>query len=235
MSSYCDKYRELTDDEFIKAVLHADEGAEGCFREIYIDQPVRFIVFKKFYWLKGDLEDICQEIWLHFKSANWKLLSNFQNLPTQPEPPKLRSYLFGAISRLIAKQYRDKFGYFLIPLIFDDDGEEREIEDPSPGPEQAFEREDIQKRAENLVKIFFNEALIPSSKAGLNDAEQKILRVKCIMQPPLSSKEAGGILEITPGAVDTALFRARGKIRKYYEAKGLLKDVMEVLQDAATL
>ena len=233
MTSYCDKYREFTDDEFIEAVLRGDEDAEGCFREIYIDGPVHFIVFKKYYWLKADVEDICQEIWLYFKSRNWKLLSNFKNLPAQSEAPKLHSYLYGAVSRLIVKQYRNKFGHFLIPLIFDDD--ENEIEIPTPGADQAFERENAHERAENLVEVLFSEVLVPGSKAKLSDAEQKILRMRCIMQQPLSSKEVGDCLGMTPGAVDAAFFRARKKIRNFYEAEGLLKDVMEVLRDVAAL
>jgi DNA-directed RNA polymerase specialized sigma24 family protein len=237
MSSYCDAYRELTDDKFIEAVLNGDGDAEGCFREIHIDQPVRRLVFNKFYWLKSDIEDISQEIWLYFKSRDWKVLSNFKNLPVQPgqteKPPRLHSYLYGAASRLIAKQYKNSFGHLLIPLIFDDDGEEKELEIPTEGPERVFEREDMRERACNLTEILFSEVLISNSKAGVNDTEQKIVRMKCIMQPPLSSKEAGGLLKMTPGAVDTALSRARGKIRAFYEAKGLLKDVMEVLRDAA--
>jgi hypothetical protein len=103
MSGYCDSYREITDDEFIDAVLRSDEAAEGCLREIYIDLPVRSIVFRKYDWLKADIEDICQELWLYFKSRNWKILINFKNLPAQQEAPKLRSYIYGAISETVQK------------------------------------------------------------------------------------------------------------------------------------
>ena len=232
MSDYCDGYREFTDYEFIHAVLSGDKGAEGCFSEIYIDGPVRSIVFKKYYWLKADVEDICQEIWLYLKSRHWKILNNFKNLPAGPEAPKLYSYLCGAVSRLIVKQYRNKFAHFLVPLIFDN---EEEMEIPTLGTDQIFEREDAQKRAENLVEMLFSEILTPGSKAGLNDAEQKIFRMRCIMQPSLSSREVGNLLGMKPGAVDTALSRAKKKIRNFYEAKGLLEDAMEVLRDAADL
>jgi len=232
MSRCCERYRELTDHEFIDAVLLGDQGAEGCFREIYIDRPARYVVFKKYYWLKTDIEDVCQDIWLYFKSRDWKLLSNFKNLPVQPEAPKLRSYVYGAVSRLIVKQHGNKFAPFLFPLIFDD-GEEIEIFAPSPGPDQFFEKENLRQRFENLLEILFSQVLNPSSEAVLNDTEQKIVRMRCLMQPPLSSREAAGILKMTPGAVDTALSRARKKIRDFYRDKDLLEDVMEVLQDAA--
>ena len=228
ISSYCDRYREISDDRFIDAVLLGDERAEGCFREIHIDQPVRSIVFKKYYWLKADIEDICQDLWLYFKSRGWKLLSNFKNLPTRPEAPKLCSYVYGAVSRLIVKQYKNKLAPFLIPLVLDD-GEEIEI--PTPGPDQFFESENLRQRVENLSEIFFSEVL--DSEAVLSDTEQKIVRMRCVMQPPLSSKEAGDILDMTSGAVDTALSRAKKKIRDFYKGKDLLDDVMEVLQDAA--
>jgi DNA-directed RNA polymerase specialized sigma24 family protein len=230
MSGYCDKYRKITDNEFIDAIFIGDEGAEGCFREIFIDQPVRSLVFKKYYWLKTEVEDICQELWLYFKSRDWKLLSNFKDLPVQPEAPKLRSYVYGAISRRIVKQYKNKFAPLLIPLIFDD-GCEMEI--PTSGADRAFERKDLQKRAENLVEILFNEALTPDSKAGLSDAEQKIVRMRLIMQPPLSSKETAASLKMALGSVDTALFRAKKKIRDFYISKNLIEDVREVLRDAA--
>jgi DNA-directed RNA polymerase specialized sigma24 family protein len=129
-----------------------------------------------------------------------------------------------------AKQYRNKFAPFLIPLIFDD---EKEIEIPTPGPDHLFERESARMKIEKLVDVLFEEVLVPISKAGLSDTEQKILHMRYIMQPPLSSKEAGKLLGMAPGAVDTALFRARKRIRDFYEAKGLLKDVLEVLRDVA--
>ena len=233
MGGYCDRYRKITDREFIDAVLLGDGGAEGCFNEIYIDKPVRSIVFKKYYWLKNDIEDICQDLWLYFKSRNWRVLSNFKNLPPQPNIPELRAYIYGAVSRLIVKQYRNKFAPLLIPLIFND-GEELEIPTlDQAGPDHAMEREDLRKRAVNLAEILFSEVLDPNSEAVLNDTEQKIVRMRCVMQPPLSSREAGSILKMTPGAVDTALSRARKKIRLFCKSKGLLEDVMEVFRDAA--
>ena len=247
---YCDKYRDLSDIEYIDEILAGNNEAEACFREIYIDRLVNFIVFKKLYWLKPSLEDICQEIWLNFKEKNWKILVNFKNLQT-PEPLKLQKYIGVAICRFIANNCWTKFGPILFPQIFgdkekmeeqkrvfavplsSDDKEDIDIAAPeSDWPENIVEYNDVLNRLENLVKVFFSN-VIPEdriSKAGLNEREQRIVRLKCVAN--LSSKEIGCLLEMTPEAVDTALSRAKKKIRDYYKEEGLWNDVMEALRDA---
>ena len=229
----CDKYREYSDDEFIDAILSGIEEPEACFREIFIDEPVHSIVSKKFYCLKDDVDDICQEIWKKFKENNWRVLINFRNLPNQPAPPILRYYIWGAVNNFILKHHKNKFYNVLLPLI-SDDGEDIEIAAPeSDRPDKKSELKDVLNKIEKTVELFFKE-VIPNdgiSKAGLNENEQRIVRLKCVTQIPLSSKEIGDILKMMPGAVDTAFSRARVKMRIYFENIGIFEDILEILRD----
>jgi RNA polymerase sigma factor (sigma-70 family) len=234
MSNLCDKYREMTDEDFIDAVLSGDSDAEAGFQEIYINGIVRAKVRVKFPWLSSETEDICQEIWVYFKERNWRILQNYDAL--RDKAAGLRAYLCATVARFIAKRYRNKFGGFVIPLIFDENDETdpfQKIESPEPNPQRALENKDIGEKMENLTAMLFDEALKSNSAAALNEKELKIVRMRCVMG--LHSKKVSEILEMSVSSVDTALSRAKKKIRYFYAAKGLLEEVREVLRDAAEL
>jgi RNA polymerase sigma factor (sigma-70 family) len=244
MAGNCDKYINFTDTEFIEAILTGDKEAEACFREMYIDKPVRNIVSKKYPWLKTDVDDISQEIFKYFKEKDWRALINFKNLSAQQmEPPKLCSYIWGAASKLIATHYMNKLGPILWPPIYYDDDEKIEQytkriiaisistydeEDTKvfalepDRPDIKVKREEVLKRLENLVEVLFSKVLPKDgiSKAGLSEIEQRIIRLRCIAR--LSSKEVGSILGMKPGTVDSTLSRTKKKIRDYFSDEGLL-------------
>jgi DNA-directed RNA polymerase specialized sigma24 family protein len=254
MTSYCDKYINFTDIEYIDAVLMGDNEAEACFREMFIDKPVLNIVSRKFPWLKTDVDDICQEIWKYFKEKDWRVLISFKNLSAQQaNPPKLSSYIWGAVSNLIATYYMSKLGPILWPPIYYDDDEKIEqykkriiidsistdegddidvIAPESERPDKKVEHKDVMERLEKLVDVLFREVLPKNgiSKAGLSEREQGIVRLKCIARLP--SKEVGSILGMMTGAVDTALSRAKKRVLDYFNDKELLGDVKEGLRDA---
>jgi RNA polymerase sigma factor (sigma-70 family) len=221
----------MTDGKFIRRILDGDEEAALCFKEIYIDGLVRAAVSKKYPSLRSCIEDIRQGLWAYFTERDWKILRNFKNLPNDP-PPGLRSYLYVAISRFIVKQYRDQLIGRFIPLFFDEDDDAdpmEKIASPDFGPDRVLENKTSKEKVGNVAGILMNEVLISASPAGLSDRELEILRMRCIMERP--SREVADLLGMKAGAVDTALSRAKKKIRDFYEARGLLNDVREVLRD----
>jgi RNA polymerase sigma factor (sigma-70 family) len=222
----------MTDDDFIRAVLSGDGDAEACFQEIYINGIVRAKIRDRYPWLKSEAEDICQDMWLYFKERDWRFLRNF--LALENRFAGLRAYLCTTVVRFIVKKYRNKFGCVIIPLIFDEDDETdpmQKVAAPEPNPDRALENKILEERIEYLTALLFDEVLVPGSPSGLSEREQKIFRMRCVMR--LHAKETAEMLGMHIGAVDTALSRAKKKIRDFYEDRGLSNEVREVLRDVA--
>jgi RNA polymerase sigma factor (sigma-70 family) len=233
----CEKYREMEDKSFIRLIVEGDEGARLRFKEMYLDGLARSVVFRRYPGLKSYIEDICQDLWVYFTERNWQAVRNFLSLLDSPNPPKLRPYFAVVIGRFIVKRpnyKRTLFAHF-VPLIVDADEENgpgplERIRDPEPGPDQVIEDNEAREKIEKVADFILREVMAPGGTAGLSEREREIVRLRCVARR--SSAEVAELFGMNICAVDTALSRAKGKIRRFCEARGMSEAIKEALRDA---
>jgi len=232
MEERCARFREMSDMEYIAAVLNGDKDADVCFIGDFIEKICKQILRKRGPYeptLQAVVtsEALSNDIYCYLKEHDWDALRTFKGTS------QLNTYMYAVISRFLVRHYRSflNTGQLLVKSLLpdeDDDFMDR-IPDSTPWPDGKIEQNEREAKLVELHNVLLEEVLVPASKADLSQNEQRCIRLRYIANIP--SREAAAILDMTINNVNVTTHNARTKIRNYFRAKGLLQDIQEVLND----
>jgi RNA polymerase sigma factor (sigma-70 family) len=198
----------MSDRDLVDAIIKKEEeDAAFC---LFHHKLLKFFEYlsNAYSKLRYNADDIASEMYIFLSNDNWKRLRSFE----------FKSTLFGWI-KVVANRYLlniiEKTSPFIKDVVFfsslikqGEEGEYDPIEN-IPCPSQIL-NEEKREDADLIMELY---KIIDS----LNDYAREVVRLRCLVG--LSSKETAEILckggkEVTPGAVDQTLKRARDAIRK---------------------